>query len=130
MKTAALDIASTFAVLAPDLRATPVDVSATLYADLDRDFNAFRGHWLFSRHAFSEAWPSWERHPAGDEIVFLLSGDVTLVLETPAGESEIRLSRPGSYLVVPSNTWHTARPNAASEMLFITPGEGTENRAV
>lgn len=124
------DIVSTFAVLAPDTRVTPVNVSSTLYAELDRDFAAFRGHWLFSRHAFSEAWSSWERHPAGDEIVFLLSGDVTLVLDTPLGESNTRLSRAGSYLIVPANTWHTARPHAPSEMLFITPGEGTEHRAV
>ena len=130
MNTSPLDIRSMFAVLSPELNATPVTVSPSLYEELDRDFDAFRGHWLFSRYAFSEAWSSWERHPAGDEIVFLLSGDVSLVLETSAGKSTIRLSHPGSYAIIPKNTWHTAQPDAPSEMLFITPGEGTENRAI
>ncbi|MBW3567180.1 MAG: cupin domain-containing protein [Proteobacteria bacterium] len=122
------DIRAAFAVLQPDLRATPVAVGPTLYESLDRDFDAFHGHWLFSRYAFSEPWPSWERHPAGDEIVYLLSGDVTFVLEGEDVEREVRLSRPGSYVIVPRNTWHTARPHTATEMLFITPGEGTEHR--
>jgi len=125
-----LDIRSAFTVLRPDLQATPVQVTPTLYQDIDRDFDRFRGHWLFSRYAFAEPWPSWERHPAGDEIVYLLSGDVTFVLETENGETALRLSAPGSYVIVPRNTWHTARPHVPTEMLFITPGEGTENRDI
>lgn len=124
------DIAATFAVLAPHLEVTPVQVTPTIYQELDRDFNEFRGHWLLSRYAFSEAWPSWERHPAGDEIVLLVSGDVTLRLETASGVSEVRMSSAGSYFIVPANTWHTMQPHSPAETLFITPGEGTENRPV
>jgi hypothetical protein len=32
-------------------------------------------------------------------------------------------------VVVPRNTWHTARVSGTTRMLFITPGEGTEIRA-
>lgn len=124
------DLQAAFTVLQPDLRATPVAVGPTLYEDIDRDFNGFRGHWLFSRYAFSEPWSNWERHPAGDEIVYLLAGDVTFVLEIDGSETQVRLSRAGSYVIVPANTWHTARPHAPSEMLFITPGEGTEHRDI
>lgn len=125
---AVLDISSTFTVLQPDLRASPVELTPTIYADLDRDFDGFRGRWLMSQHSSDKPWSSWERHPAGDEIVYLLSGDVTVVLEVDGAEKEVRLSRAGSYAIVPRNTWHTARPHEKSEMLFITPGEGTENR--
>lgn len=33
-----------------------------------------------------------------------------------------------TFVVVPRGTWHTAKVHAATTMLFITPGEGTENR--
>ena len=39
----------------------------------------------------------------------------------------VRVNVPGSYLVVPKGVWHTARPNAATTLLFVTPGEGTLN---
>ncbi len=33
-----------------------------------------------------------------------------------------------TFVVVPKNTWHTAKVHAPTMMLFVTPGEGTENR--
>ena len=37
-------------------------------------------------------WDHWERHPAGDEILTLLSGEIDVVLETDAGEQRARSS--------------------------------------
>ena len=83
---------------------------------------------LISQHAFDEAWPTWEIHPKGDELVLLLSGDTDLVLSNPDGsETVIRVSGQGDYVVVPKGTWHTARPHAPTSLLFMTPGEGTLN---
>ena len=121
-------IDSTVAVLEPGLGVTDVAVTPDLFERLHRDFEGFRGRWLMMRHAFEKSWSGWERHPAGEEIVYLLSGDVEMILERPEGESSMRLSEPGSYLVVPRNTWHTANVHAPAHMLFITPGEGTEHR--
>jgi len=42
-------------------------------------------------------------------------------------EQTLRVNQPGSYVVVPKRTWHTARPRAPTKMLFVTPGEGTLN---
>jgi hypothetical protein len=67
-------------------------------------------------------------HPAGDEIVCLLAGDIDFVLRIDGSERRLRLERPGCYLIVPRATWHTALPRVPSSLLFITPGEGTENR--
>ena len=78
--------------------------------------------------AFSEDWPTWEIHPHGDEFVYLLEGDTDFVLYTEDGEETVRVNEPGSYVVVPQNTWHTARPYAPTKMLFVTPGEGTLNQ--
>jgi oxalate decarboxylase/phosphoglucose isomerase-like protein (cupin superfamily) len=72
-----------------------------------------------------------ERHPAGEELVMLLSGAATLVLEDESGqEQSVHLSDPGSYVLVPRNVWHTARTSVPTTMLFLTPGAGTEHRPV
>ena len=39
----------------------------------------------------------------------------------------IRMTEPGTFVIVPRNTWHTARVRRPSIMMFITPGEGTIN---
>lgn len=77
---------------------------------------------------FTEDWPTWEIHPAGDELVVLLAGKVDMVLRLADGDRVVPLEHRGA-VVVPRGTWHTARVHAPSEMLFVTPGEGTENCA-
>jgi len=59
----------------------------------------------------------------------LRSGDADMILATEAGERKIRLDARGAFVVVPRNTWHTARDHAPTTMLFVTPGEGIENSA-
>ena len=121
------DLAKTFAVLGPRLDATPVEVTPDLYERLDRDFGGFAGHVLVSQYDFDRDWPTWEKHPMGDEIVILLSGAAEFVLDRGGRHESVRLSRAGSYVVVPRDTWHTARISTPTTMLFITPGEGTEH---
>ena len=123
------NLASTFLVLDDMTGAIPRSVSPTLYQELDRDFRGFAGHRLVSWYTFTEDWPTWEIHPAGEELVCLLTGIVTLVLEEAQGEREVKLREPGEYVVIPRGTWHTARTRGCT-MLFITPGEGTENRSI
>ncbi len=121
------DLETTRLVLAPDGSATPKAVTANFYQELAGEFEPFAGHLLVAQHQFDQAWPTWEIHPKGDELVYLLSGDVDVVLWTEDGEQTVRVNQPGSYIVVPKNTWHTARPRQPSSMLFVTPGEGTQN---
>ena len=121
------DIETRRVVLSPSGEATTKAVTPAFYEELAREFAGFAGHALVSQHAFSEAWQSWEMHPKGDEIVYLLSGDVDFVLWQEGRERILRVERPGTYIVVPKGTWHTARPRASTVMLFITPGEGTKH---
>ena len=70
-------------------------------------------------------WDSWERHPAGEEVVVLLSGRVDLVQELDGAEHVVEL-RPGQAVINPAGVWHTARVHEPGMALFITPGRGTE----
>lgn len=119
-----------FVVLDATKKATLEPCDGTLYQRLDRDYNGFSGCELISYHEFTTDWPSWEKHPHGDEIVILLSGHMTFVLESADGDREVELTTPGDYVVVPADVWHTARAHESSRMLFVTPGEGTEHRSV
>lgn len=85
---------------------------------------------LMTGFTFSEPWTMWERHPAGEELVMLLEGVATLVLEEDGQERTVELSQPGSYVLVPQGVWHTARTGVQTTMLFLTPGTGTEHRPV
>ena len=121
-------LSSEFVVIKDDLQADAVRVTPELYANLDRDYGNFAGHLLVASHAFDNDWPTWEIHPAGDEIVILVSGDADLVLAGADGDEVITMNEPGTYAIVPRNTWHTAHVRSHTVMTFITPGEGTENR--
>ena len=85
---------------------------------------------LMSAYTFSEPWAVWECHPAGEELVMLLSGSATLVLQEPQGEREVLLDTAGAYVLVPRGVWHTARTAVPATMLFLTPGSGTEHKPV
>lgn len=119
---------SSFVVLDPQQTATVLPVTESFWQDLDRRYGTFAGHSLVSAFSFSADWPTWERHPNGDEIVFLVSGRADFLLRDEDGERRISLRQPGSFVVVPKDTWHTAKIADQAAMLFVTPGEGTENR--
>lgn len=73
------------------------------------------------------SWTSWERHPAGDELLVVLSGKMTLVRETRGGHERVKVSA-GEAAVNPRGVWHTADIEEAVTALFITPGIGTEHK--
>ena len=125
----AVRLASNFVVLDDKFNAKVVELSPDLYARIDEEFSGFKGRLLISSYAFDEDWPTWEIHPAGDEFVILVSGDADLVLARTQGDETIRMTEPGTFVIVPRNTWHTARIRKTSIMMFVTPGEGTLNAA-
>ena len=75
----------------------------------------------------AESWTSWERHPAGEELVFLISGRVDLIQELDGEEHRIELHA-GDAVLNPPGVWHTSDVHEPGDALFITPGEGTEHR--
>lgn len=73
------------------------------------------------------SWDSWERHPAGEEIVVLLSGRVDLLQEVDGEVRRVPL-QPGEAAVNPPGVWHTADVHVPGMALFVTPGQGTEHK--
>jgi mannose-6-phosphate isomerase-like protein (cupin superfamily) len=72
-------------------------------------------------------WTNWEMHPAGDEILFMLEGKATFLLEFPDGLREVPLTA-GRVLVIPKGVWHTAKVSEPTRLLAITVGQGTQHR--
>ena len=123
------NLATERAIFAPSLEAKTKALSPAFYPELETEFNGFAGHVLISQHHFAEDWPTWEVHPAGDEFITLITGDITLVLWQDQQEHALRLSTPSDFVIIPKGVWHTARVQAPTTMLFVTPGEGTKNAA-
>lgn len=122
---------TTFARLRADASVEPLPVDHAFWPRLTSGaLGDFVGEHLVACHDFNSDWTSWERHPAGDEIVVLLDGAAILVFERDGAEETATLTGNGAWVVVPRGVWHTARVASQARMLFITPGEGTENRAI
>jgi mannose-6-phosphate isomerase-like protein (cupin superfamily) len=82
---------------------------------------------LLSALSMSADWTNWEMHPAGDELLFMLEGTATFVLELSNELREIALSA-GRLLVIPKGVWHTAKVRVPARLLAITAGSGTQHR--
>lgn len=74
-------------------------------------------------------WPHWEMHPAGEEVLVLIEGRMTLILDEPGGERRVEMT-PGSTCIVPRGVWHRALVPQVSRFLGITYGAGTTHRAI
>jgi mannose-6-phosphate isomerase-like protein (cupin superfamily) len=124
------DLQNTYLRLRPDCSIEKLPVDEKFWPRLiGGELGDFHHEYLVTSHSHSADWPNWEMHPNGDEIVALMSGAATMILEAPDGQRrDVVLNRPGSYAFVPRGTWHTAQVREPTTMLFITPGEGTQHR--
>lgn len=82
---------------------------------------------LLSASSMGADWTNWEMHPAGDEILLMLEGKATFVLDLADGLREVALSA-GRLLVIPKGVWHTAKVGEPGRLLAITAGSGTQHR--
>lgn len=124
----AFDLASAYVNLRPDDSASVLKVGPRFWATIDKRADLDDGR-LMGTTPQKKDWPHWERHPAGDEILTLLSGELVMVLETPRGTRRVPL-KAGQTFVVPKGLWHRAEVRKKGVLMFITPGAGTEHRPV
>lgn len=62
-----------------------------------------------------------EVHPDGDELLYLASGAVTLLLELEDGHKTVELVA-GDAVVVPQGVWHKITLREPGQLIHITPG--------
>jgi mannose-6-phosphate isomerase-like protein (cupin superfamily) len=68
-----------------------------------------------------------EMHPDADEVLFLVSGSIDLMLELEEGEQTLELQA-GDACVVPKGVWHRIRRHEPSQLIHVTPGPGGDSR--
>jgi len=124
----AFSLDSTYLHLRPDDSALAMEGGARFWAGIAERRDLEEGR-LMGKTGQTEDWDHWERHPAGDEILVLLSGELELVLDLPGGEQRARMAA-GETFVVPKGIWHRGIVHKPGELMFITPGAGTEHRPV
>ena len=126
--TEAFFLDSTYIHLQPDDRALAMPGGPAFWAGITNRRDLDRGR-LMGSTTQSADWNHWERHPAGDEILVLLSGEMELVLDDGEGEKRARVEA-GQTFIVPKGVWHRAIVKKPGELMFVTPGAGTEHRPV
>ncbi|MCA8916687.1 MAG: cupin domain-containing protein [Planctomycetes bacterium] len=82
---------------------------------------------MVSAYEMTDDWDHWENHPAGDEVLVVLEGAMTLILEEGSEERLIELTA-GKTAIVPRGVWHTAKVAMPTTLLAITPGQGSGHR--
>jgi mannose-6-phosphate isomerase-like protein (cupin superfamily) len=126
------DLGGTFVHLEDGPQALPVKVTANLWERVEASQRLSDGRMVGLNRARGpdDLHPSeWERHPAGDELVCLLSGAVDLILDEATGERRVEL-RAGSGFIVPRGVWHRFVRRGPCDLLFVVRGCGTELRPV
>ena len=76
----AFTLDSTYIHLRPDESALAMEGGAAFWRGIGERHDLDQGRLMGSTDQ-SKDWDHWERHPAGDEILTLLSGEMTIVLE-------------------------------------------------
>ncbi|MFO1012452.1 MAG: cupin domain-containing protein [Caulobacteraceae bacterium] len=121
------DLETTFLGLSGDGEVTQMPVGPDFWPTMDRNPNMRAT--LVSFGTGEGDWPHWEMHPKGDEVLVLVEGSLTLILDE-AGVERRQDMTAGQTLVVPKGAWHRAIGQRGVKMLFITYGEGTQHRPV
>jgi bifunctional enzyme CysN/CysC len=87
------------------------------------------GGWLVASYQMTQDTSTWEMHPDGDEILYLVSGEIEIILEEQGSERSILLQK-GLACIVPKGYWHRQVVKAPGEELAITFGRGSQHKPV
>jgi mannose-6-phosphate isomerase-like protein (cupin superfamily) len=68
-----------------------------------------------------------EVHPDGDELLYLVSGAISIRLELANGDRTVELAA-GDAVVVPKGIWHRITLREPGTLLHVTPGPHGEAR--
>jgi len=63
-----------------------------------------------------------ERHPDGDELLYVVSGAIRVALDYEEREAEVVAVQAGRAFVVPRGVWHRVLVDEPCHLLHFTPG--------
>jgi mannose-6-phosphate isomerase-like protein (cupin superfamily) len=106
--------------LGPDLTVTALAVDDAFWTHRAADRPELAEGRIVCLGDYGATWSWWERHPDGDELVLVVSGQVDFVLEDESGRRTVTLAA-DQCAIVPAGTWHRAVVDAPCRMLFVTP---------
>lgn len=109
-------------------QAAPLAVGPEFWTTIDTRSDLQVGRLLGSSRMEKDM-PHWEMHPSGDELLVALSGEFDLVLQDGRSDHVVEL-KSGRAFLVPFGVWHKLRVKTPGEILFVTPGKGTQQRAL
>ena len=118
----------TYVHMRGDDRSATVAVSPEFWPDVMSGKRMLDGRLLMSFRT-SEDTPHWEMHPAGEELIYLTTGAMKIILEDADGEQTCDL-RAGEACLIPPGVWHRFLIGEPVEILAITAGVGTQHRAL
>lgn len=132
----AFDLFGTHVLLENGGAAKAVMVTSTFWPELiagDRTSEDVRhiadtDGWFMANFSMRRDSPNWEKHP-GDEILYMLSGALEVILEERGGNRTVALDA-GGGCVVPRGVWHRTVVRTPGELLAITYGRGTQHRSI
>lgn len=67
-----------------------------------------------------EGTSAWERHPNGDELVQVLSGETQLTIKMDDGDHTLHM-KAGMVAVVPRGCWHQFEAPSGVSVMTMTP---------
>lgn len=124
----AFDLKSTYVHLADGPAAVAIPVGPDFWQRIGEREDLQRGR-LVTRFQQSRDWDHWEMHPAGEEVLILLSGALDLILDEEGAHRTVSM-RASDTFIVPRGTWHRGIVLGAGELMGITYGEGTQHRPI
>jgi mannose-6-phosphate isomerase-like protein (cupin superfamily) len=83
--------------------------------------------WLITEYEMAADMDSSEMHPEGDELHYLVSGALDLVLEEDGTDRVVAMT-PGTSAAVPKGVWHRFVVREPGRGVAITFGRGTQHR--
>lgn len=130
-----LDLRQTYAFLEDGGKAPLIRITETFWKDLmggdPKSPDAIRvargDGWLVAVYPITADGAAWEMHPSGDEMLLMLSGEMSVVFQQKGTEAITDLPA-GTACIVPRGVWHRQVVRRPGEFLGVTYGKGTQHR--
>jgi mannose-6-phosphate isomerase-like protein (cupin superfamily) len=126
-----LDLSKTFVHLKNGGDTEPVAITPAFWLETSsgkRRYDRLAGIFAF-RSAKDLHSSMQEMHPEADEVLFVVSGAIDVVLEESGGEQILSLQA-GQAAIVPRGIWHHLVMRQPGKLLFINSRTGMQGRNV